>query len=208
MLLVIPARSSPTSTGFADAYFTVAGVLHGGINTGLNYVIGVLIVLTVISAGGVWLQGAVRVQAVAGLDGAGPLWLGRFSKRTGTPVIMNVVSAIIGSVFVALVFLLTSGSLASFFTVMVTLVISLTALMYFFMLPAIIPLRKKYPDHHRPFRVPGGTVGRLDLRHPLGGDHHPHGDHAPVARAARRPAGARATTSTPTGASTARSSRP
>ena len=72
---------------------------------------------------------------------------------------MNVVSAVIGSIFVALVFLLTSGSLQSFFTVMVTLVISLTALMYFFMLPSVIPLRRKYPDRRRPFRVPGGTVG-------------------------------------------------
>jgi glutamate:GABA antiporter len=159
VLLVMPGEELSSVGGFPDAYFKVASILHGGLNTGLSYLIGVLVILTVISAGGVWLQGAVRVQAVAGLDGAGPLWLGKFSKRTGTPVIMNVVSAIIGSVFVALVFLLTSGSLANFFTVMVTLVISLTALMYFFMLPSIIPLRKKYPDHHRPFRVPGGTVG-------------------------------------------------
>ncbi len=159
VLLVMPAGELTNVGGFADAYFKVASIVHGGAQTGLNYLIGVLIVLTVISAGGVWLQGAVRVQAVAGLDGAGPLWLGKFSRRTGTPVIMNVVSAIIGSVFVALVFLLTSGSLASFFTVMVTLVISLTALMYFFMVPAIIPLRRKYPHHHRPFRVPGGAVG-------------------------------------------------
>ena len=159
VLLVMPASELTNVGGFADAYFKVAAIIHGGAQTGLNYIIGVLIVLTAISAGGVWLQGAVRVQAVAGLDGAGPLWLGKFSKRTGTPVIMNVVSAVIGSIFVALVFLLTSGSLANFFTVMVTLVISLTALMYFFMLPAVIPLRRKYPDRVRPFRVPGGTVG-------------------------------------------------
>jgi amino acid transporter len=159
VLLVIPLKGMSTVNGFAGAYFQAARVLHGGVNKGLSDLIGVLIVLTVISAGGVWLQGAVRVQAVAGLDGAGPLWLGTFSRRTGTPVIMNVVSAIIGSVFVVLVFELTSGSLASFFTVMVTLVISLTALMYFFMLPSVIPLRRKYPDRPRPFRVPGGTVG-------------------------------------------------
>ena len=159
VLLIMPASELTNVGGFADAYFKAASVLHGGAYAALKYFIGVLIILTVISAGGVWLQGAVRVQAVAGLDGAGPLWLGKFSKRTGTPVIMNVVSAIIGSVFVALVFLLTSGSLASFFTVMVTLVISLTALMYFFMIPAIIPLRRKYPDRKRPFRVPGGMAG-------------------------------------------------
>ncbi len=159
VLLVIPLKGIGSVSGFAAAYFVAAGVLHGSAHRGLNDLIGVLIILTVISAGGVWLQGAVRVQAVAGLDGAGPLWLGRFSKHTGTPVTMNVVSAIIGSIFVVLVFVLTSGSLASFFTVMVTLVISLTALMYFFMLPSVIPLRRKYPDRPRPYRVPGGTVG-------------------------------------------------
>ena len=159
VLLVTPLKDIGNVSGFAGAYFQAASVLHGGANKALSDVIGVLIILTVISAGGVWLQGAVRVQAVAGLDGAGPLWLGRFSKRTGTPVIMNVVSAIIGAVCVVLVFVLTSGSLASFFTVMVTLVISLTALMYFFMLPSVIPLRRKYPDRPRPYRVPGGAVG-------------------------------------------------
>ncbi len=158
VLLVISDKGLSNVYGFTDAYYAVAGVL-GGAQSAMNYLVCVLIVLTIISAGGVWLQGAVRVQAMAGLDGAGPLWLGKFSKRTGTPVIMNVVSAIIGSVFVILVFLLTSGSLASFFTVMVTLVISLTALMYLFIIPAIIPLRKKYPHVKRPFRVPGGAVG-------------------------------------------------
>jgi len=158
VLLVVSGDGLSNVYGFTDAYYAVAGVL-GGAQTAMSYFICALIVLTIISAGGVWLQGAVRVQAVAGLDGAGPLWLGTFSKRTGTPVIMNVVSALIGSAFVALVFLLTSGSLADFFTVMVTLVISLTALMYFFIIPSIIPLRKKYPDAKRPFRVPGGTFG-------------------------------------------------
>jgi amino acid transporter len=38
-------------------------------------------------------------------------------------------------------------------------IISLTAMMYIFQVPAVIRLRKKYPDQRRPFRVPGGTVG-------------------------------------------------
>ena len=37
--------------------------------------------------------------------------------------------------------------------------ISLTAMMYLLVFPAIIPLRRKYPDRQRPFRVPGGTIG-------------------------------------------------
>jgi amino acid transporter len=71
---------------------------------------------------------------------------------------MNILSAIIGSVFVILIFWVAQGSLANFFAVMVSVIISVTAMMYIFQMPAIIRLRKMYPDHHRPFRVPGGPV--------------------------------------------------
>ena len=40
---------------------------------------------------------------------------------------------------------------------MVSVIISLTAMMYIFQIPAVIMLRKKYPHHPRPFRVPGGA---------------------------------------------------
>jgi amino acid transporter len=134
----------------------VSGVL-GGAQTSFNWFVCALIILTIISAGGVWQQGGVRIQAMAGLDGAAPLWFGKFSKQ-GTPLTMNILSAIIGSIFVILVFVIASGSLATFFTIMVTTIISLTAMMYVFQMPAVIVLRKKYPNHRRPFRVPGGPV--------------------------------------------------
>ena len=129
----------------------------GGAQTAFNWFVCALIILTIISAGGVWQQGGVRIQAVAGLDGAAPLWFGKFSKQ-GTPLTMNILSAIIGSIFVVLVFLIAAGSLETFFTIMVTTIISLTAMMYIFQIPAVIVLRKKYPHHPRPFRVPGGRV--------------------------------------------------
>ena len=65
--------------GFTDAYNSVASVL-GGAQTAFNWFICALIILTIISAGGVWQQGGVRIQAMAGLDGAAPLWFGKFSK--------------------------------------------------------------------------------------------------------------------------------
>ena len=72
---------------------------------------------------------------------------------------MNLISGIIGSVFVILVFTVANGSLANFFAVMLALVVSLTAMQYAFIMPAVIVLRKKYPDRKRPYRVPGGMVG-------------------------------------------------
>jgi len=143
-------------SGFPDAYNAVNSVL-GGAARPVGWLMGIMIIVILISAGGVWLQGAARTQAVAGLDGAAPLFLGKFSKA-GTPIAMNIASAIIGSAFVVLVFELSSGSLGSFFAVMLSLVISLTALQYALIFPAIIVLRRKYPERHRPYRLPGGPV--------------------------------------------------
>ena len=72
---------------------------------------------------------------------------------------MNIVSTIIGSLFVAAIFLIPRGSLMTFFSLTVSVAISLTAMMYLFVFASIIPLRKKYPDRERPFRVPGGRLG-------------------------------------------------
>ena len=113
VLLVMNGDALSSVAGFPDAYNSVASVL-GGAQTAFNWFICALIILTIISAGGVWQQGGVRIQAVAGLDGAAPLWFGKFSKQ-GTPLTMNILSAIIGSVFVVLVFLIAEGSLATFF---------------------------------------------------------------------------------------------
>ncbi len=157
ILLVIPLSDVSNVAGFADAYNSVKGVLGGGAGA-IGWLAGILIILTIVSAGGVWLQGSARVQAVAGLDGCAPRILGKFSK-SGTPLAMNLISAIIGSVFVILVFTLASGSLANFFAVMLALVVSLTSMQYAFIMPAVIVLRKKYPHHKRPYRVPGGMVG-------------------------------------------------
>jgi amino acid transporter len=157
ILLVIPLDKVSNVAGFADAYDAVKGVL-GGAAGPVGWLAGLLIVITIITAGGVWMQGAARVQAIAGLDGAAPRVLGKFSK-SGTPLAMNLISGIIGSVFVVLVFTVANGSLADFFAVMLALVVSLTAMQYAFIMPSIIVLRKKYPDRKRPYSVPGGTVG-------------------------------------------------
>jgi len=157
ILLVIPLDKVSNVAGFADAYNAVKGVL-GGAAGPVGWLAGILIILTIISAGGVWLQGSARVQAVAGLDGCAPRVLGKFSKA-GTPIAMNLISAAIGSAFVIMVFTVANGSLSNFFAVMLALVVSLTAMQYAFIMPAIIVLRKKYPDRRRPYHVPGGALG-------------------------------------------------
>lgn len=157
ILLVIPTKDLTNVGGWTDAYATVATVL-GGAAKPVGYLVAVIIILTLIGSGSVWILGSCRVQAVAALDGAAPRILGRFS-REGTPIAMALLSGIVGSAFVFMVFLLASGSLANFFAVMLSLSISTAVLAYFFSIPAAITLRRKYPDVPRPFRVPGGVAG-------------------------------------------------
>jgi amino acid transporter len=154
ILLVIPKAGLSHVAGFADAYNRVAGVLGSG-ETVLGPIFGILIVLTLLGSGVVWLEGADRTQAIAALDGAAPAWLGKFT-RVGTPLNVNIMSGTVGSAFVFVVFWFTKGKLADFFSVMIALAISLATLCYIFMFPAIAVLRHRYPAVPRPYRVPGG----------------------------------------------------
>ena len=155
IILVISKAGLSSVSGFTDAYKAVATDLH---SHALDVTFGILIILTLLGSGSVWLEGADRTQAIAALDGAAPSWMGRFSS-IGTPVIVNIMSGLIASAFVCFAFLITKGSLENFFSVMIALVISTTSVSYVLVFPALIALRRKYPDTPRPYRVPGGTAG-------------------------------------------------
>jgi amino acid transporter len=155
IVLIIPKSGLSNVGGFVDAYKAVAGVLH---SHALDVVFAVLVILTLIGSGSVWLEGADRTQAIAALDGAAPAWMGRFTSF-GTPIAVNLSSGVIASVMCILVLLITKGSLVSFFSVMLALTISSTTLSYFFIFPALVILRRKYPQADRPYRVPGGPLG-------------------------------------------------
>jgi glutamate:GABA antiporter len=155
IVLVIPSTSLSNVGGFVDAYSAVAGTLH---SHGLNVVFAVLVIVTLLGSGSVWLEGADRTQAIAALDGAAPAWMGRFTSF-GTPIAVNLSSGVVASAMCVLVLEVTKGSLASFFSVMLALTISSTTLSYLFIFPALTALRRKYPDAERPYRVPGGQAG-------------------------------------------------
>jgi amino acid transporter len=155
IVLVIPSAGLSNVSGFVDAYSAVAGVLH---SHALDVVFAILVIITLLGSGSVWLEGADRTQAIAALDGAAPAWMGKFT-RFGTPIAVNLSSGVVASVMCVLVLEITKGSLASFFSVMLALTISTTTLSYFFIFPALTVLRRKFPDAPRPYRVPGGAVG-------------------------------------------------
>lgn len=67
----------------------------------------------------------------------------------------------LASAICVVVFVATSGKLASFFSIMLALVISSTTAGYISIFPALLILRRRYPNAQRPYRVPGGAVRDL-----------------------------------------------
>jgi amino acid transporter len=155
IVLVVPGGSMSGVTGFTTAYADVAGASG---SHGVNVLFAALVIATLVGSGSVWLEGADRTQAIAALDGAAPAWMGRFTSF-GTPIAVNLASGVIASAFGVLIFIVTRGSLARFFSVMLALTISTAALSYVFIFPALIRLRRLYPEARRPYRVPGGAAG-------------------------------------------------
>jgi glutamate:GABA antiporter len=169
VLLVLPPGQTTALGGFlnaAKAVFTVYGG-HVAANgtatlTGAGLVLGKIAaigaVLVLLTAGTSWLIGGDRAQAVAGFDGAGPRILGHFSRRFGTPVVVNILSGVVASVLWVMVLTITSGNTAKYFTVVLGLVVSLTVISYILIFPALIKLRYSHPHVPRPFRIPGGNA--------------------------------------------------
>ena len=160
VILVLSGKDIVNVSGFVAGYQTVvSNTLGSGVANVLNGVVGIAVVFALLSSGVVWLMGSDRLMAIGSLAGSGPRSLGYFSKRFGTPVPVNVVSGIMASAFLIANFLITGGSLKNFFTIVLGLVISTTTFSYVLVFPALVVLRRKYPNARRPYRVGGGVIG-------------------------------------------------
>ena len=160
VILVLRGDQITNVSGFVAGYQTVVSdaLGSGGANV-LNGIVGAAVVFALLSSGTVWLMGSDRLMAIGALAGSGPRSLGYFSKRFGTPVPVNVVSGILASLFLIANFLITGGSLKNFFTIVLGLVISTTTFSYVLVFPALVVLRRKYPNARRPYRIGGGVIG-------------------------------------------------
>jgi amino acid transporter len=171
ILLVLPSQQITSLGGFVDAIKTVFTVYGGSVTTaadgtvtatltGAGQVLGTIaaagFIWALLSSGTTWIMGADRAQAVAAYDGAGPRWLGVFSKRWGTPIAVNLSSGVFASLMFIGAFQLTQGNTAKYFTAALGLAISTTTISYLFIFPALYLLRRNHPDVPRPFRIPGG----------------------------------------------------
>ena len=111
-----------------------------------------------LSSGTTWIMGADRAQAVAGFDGAAPRWFGVFSKRWGTPIVVNLLSGILSTIVMFLAFALTSGDAEVLQRRAVAGDLHHHDRLHP-RVPGVIKLRYSHPHVPRPDRVPGGMAG-------------------------------------------------
>lgn len=162
ILFTLTKGQLSSASGFAKAIQVVDGILPSGVGTVIGWLVAIAIVLGLASSANSWIIGADRTYAIAALDRTAPSFLGRFSGKFGTPIIMNTMTGIAATITMVAAVLITafgSGSIATLFALVLGFVISTTVLSYLFIFPSFLVLRYKYPNVHRPYKVPGGMVG-------------------------------------------------
>ena len=140
-------------------HLTASGAVLTGAGTVLADIAAIGVILGLLSSAVTWLIGSDRAQAVAGYDGAAPRAFGYFSRRLGTPIVVNLVSGVVATIVLVLTLTLTSGNAAKYFSATLGVVISMVTIVYLLIFPSVIKLRYSHPDVPRPYRIPGGKVG-------------------------------------------------
>jgi amino acid transporter len=159
VVLILSSDQLSNVSGFVAAYQFASTSVFGSSAPFFNHAAAVAMVFVLLSSGTTWLMGSDRLMAIGALAGSGPQQLGYFSSRFGTPIVVNVLSGVIATVFMFITFFVTGGGLGGFFAAVLGLVISTTTFSYILIFPALLILRKKYPNVPRPFMVPGGNAG-------------------------------------------------
>lgn len=156
MLLVLPSKTITGIGGLMDAVKTVFSV-YGPLATPLVFLAALMFVIILASQGASWMIISDRMQALTAADGAffGGFF-GKFHRKLGTPVHVNLLSGVVATAFLIAAMQLT-GSSAALFQVVLNISISTFLLSYLLIVPAAIKLRFAYPGVERPYRVPGGN---------------------------------------------------
>ena len=162
ILLALPKGQLTSVGSFLSAYQAIAKVLPSGVALVLGWLVALGLAIAYASSGGTWLMGADRTYAVGALDRTAPSIFGRFSRKYGTPIFVNIMSGVLGTIAMVGAILITafgSGNISTLWGIVLGFTLSTNTLAYLLIFPVFILLRYKYPNVHRPYRVPGGMAG-------------------------------------------------
>jgi amino acid transporter len=161
ILLVLPKDQLSSVGSFLAAFKVVATVL-GLLATPVGWMVALAFAIALASSGGTWIMGADRTYAISAGDHVAPRLLGRFSKKYGTPIAVNLMSGIIATIAMGAAILVNdfgTGNVTTLFSLVLGFAISTATLSYLFIFPSFLILRYKYPHIRRVYRVPGGMLG-------------------------------------------------
>ena len=153
VLAAIPAGDINLVEGLIDTLH----LFFGGSPAGniVVLVLGVGALYTFFSNGVTWALGCNRAAAEAAMEGELPRIFAIESKKLGTPVGAAVLMGIVSTILLVLYGLM-AGSNEDLFWSLFAFSAVIFLLPYQGMLLAFVKMRLIDPDHHRPYKVPGG----------------------------------------------------
>jgi selenocysteine lyase/cysteine desulfurase/amino acid transporter len=157
IVLVVPVEQLTGLTGFVKAMSGVF-VVYGGWARPIGALAAGTFIWVLIANGLTWIMGASRTHATASRDGIGPASLARVSPR-GIPVAATLVGGLVSTATTLAAFAVAGDDNSRYFSVALSLSISLLILANLVVFPALVRLRRLRPDQPRPFRIPGGLAG-------------------------------------------------
>jgi len=162
ILFALPTNQLSVVGSFLSAFQTVNGVLPANLSTGLGWLVALGFAISLFATGATLLIAVSRTYAIAALDRAAPLRLGRFSHTFGTPIAATLLSGMVATMTVVASIGLSafgSESIGALFIQVLGVAILTALLAYLLMFPTFLILRYRFPTVPRRYRVPGGLVG-------------------------------------------------
>src|SRR5258708_38503575 len=95
VILILSSSQLSNVAGFVAAYQFASSSVLGGAAPFFNPVAGLAMVFVLLSRGTTWLMGSDRLMAIGAVAGSGPQPLAYFSRRVGTPILVDATSGII-----------------------------------------------------------------------------------------------------------------
>ena len=157
ILYAVPLGKLSIVTATWDA-LAVLGAEWGRAGDTVVFVLGIAFLYACVSNVVTWSLGANRVAAVAAEEGMLPAALGRLHPRYKTPYLAFVWTGIVSTALLVGGALLSSSQSNVFWMTFRTSALCLL-LSYLLVFPSFVVLRRKRPDHPRPYRMPGGAAG-------------------------------------------------
>ena len=157
ILAAIPTEEVSIVTGIVDALQLSVDEVLGGYGWLFDLaVVGLL--FTFFGNMVTWSIGANQTIGATGLDRTAPGVFGHVHARFGTPDYAFVLMGLIATAITVVAYALDPDQ-ANVFWTLFALSSIVVLLPYLLMFPALLVLRRKFPDRERPYVVPGGVAG-------------------------------------------------